>query len=108
MTKPPDVIATDSLEPDDGDVFDTPKIDVDANHQIHVRWPLERPPLYVQMSTPLFEEWVAMMNAARRLNDLLLNVVSLQHHEHADGSPGRVPAEMTHEIDRLKEMLRIP
>lgn len=110
MTEPnlPGVVESDDLQPDDGVLFDTPTITVDANYQISIEWSKGRPPEYVQMSEPLFTEWVDIMNALRRLSDLLLNVVALEHREHADGSPGRVPTEMQNEINRLKETLRIP
>lgn len=104
----PQVIASDVLESDDGVLFDTPVITVDPNNQIEVQWPHPSKPAYVQMGEPLFTEWVEMMNALRRLNDLLLNVLAIEHRTHADGEPGRVPAAMLREIERLKEMLRIP
>jgi hypothetical protein len=107
MTEPL-VTGSDRLEPDDGVKFNNPVITVDDNFQVGVEWPNQAKPRYVQMSVELFDEWVGMMNAVRRLNDLLLNVLALEHRQHADGSPGRVPMEMSNEIDRLKELLNIP
>jgi hypothetical protein len=102
------VVGSDELVPDDGEDFHSPLVMIDANQQIHIEWPESGKSRNIQMSTELFEEWVGMMNALRRLCDLLLNVIALEHSQHADGSPGRVPVEMRNEITRLKEILRIP
>lgn len=91
-TENPPVAPSDTLHPDI-DRFGLPIITVDAETlQISLTWPNDVVSPYVQMSSELFIEWVATLNAQRRLLVLLI----------ADN-----PSDKT-EINALKQKLTLP
>lgn len=103
----PGVTGTDQLMPDDGEDFHSPTVLIGKDSQITIEWPESGKSRNVQMSTELFEEWVGMLNATRRLAELLLTSIAAERRQHPDGEPGRVQPEIRQEIDHLKEMLRM-